>query len=115
MPPKKFKMDLILLKQLILLNNSLENTVLIQNSPFLKQCQEYIRNLMTHTALLPSTLSKLNLQLTAGYLTMRNLSEVDYAREHFYGQYESITPSIMKGFQVQKIQQLEHLKEKVRL
>lgn len=108
-------MDLIMLRQLSLLNYSLDNAVLIPNSQYLKQYRDFIRDLMSNTPFLLSTLSELNLKMTAGYLSMRNLSEVDHARGHFYGRFNSITPSILEGFQVQKNHQSEHKKKKVRL
>ena len=104
-----------MLRQLSLLNYSLDDTVFIPNSQNLSQYREYIRNLMSNAPLLPSTLSELNLKMTAGYLSMRNRSEVDDARGHFYGQFNSMTPSILKGFQVQKNHESEHKKKKVRL
>ena len=116
-------MDLSLLRQQSLLNYSLENAALIQNSPHLNQYRDYIRHVMSNAALPSSTLSTLqsvrdlnlsvsNFKLTAGHLG--GLTGAGETHGHFHGQSNLVSPSILKGCQLQKIHQSEPEEKKVR-
>ena len=116
-------MDLSLLRQQSLLNYSLENAALIQNSPHLNQYRDYIRHVMSNAALPSTTLSTLqsvrdlnlsvsNFKLTAGHLSVGGLAG-DQTRGHFPGQPSLVSPSLLKNCQVQKIHQSEPEEKKV--
>ena len=117
-------MDLSLLRQQSLLNYSLENAALIQNSPHLNQYRDYIRHVMSNAALPSSTLSTLqsvrdlnlsvsNFKLTAGHLSVGSLTGANETHGHFHGQSNLVSPSILKGCQIQKIHQSEPEEKKV--
>ena len=120
-------MDLSLLRQQSLLNYSLENAALLQNSPHLNQYRDYIRHVMSNASvtLPPSALSTLqsvrdlnlnlsasNFKLTAGHLSVGGLTG-DQTRGHFPGQQSLVSPSLLKNCQVQKIHQSEPEEKKV--
>ena len=118
-------MDLSLLRQQSLLNYSLENAAMIQNSPHLNQYRDYIRHVMSNAALPSSTLSTLqsvrdlnlsvsNFKLTAGHLSVGGLTGAGETHGHFHGQSNLVSPSILKGCQLQKIHQSEPEEKKVR-
>ena len=118
-------MDLSLLRQQSLLNYSVENAALIQNSPHLNQYRDYIRHVMSNAALPSSTLSTLpsvrdlnlsvsNFKLTAGHLSVGGLTRAGETHGHFHGQSNLVSPSILKGCQFQKIHQSEPEEKKVR-
>ena len=116
-------MDLSL-RQQSLLNYSLENAALIQNSQHLNQYRDYIRHMMSNAAI-PSlstlqsvrdlNLTVSNFKLTAGHLSVGGLTGAGDTHGHFHGQSNLVSPSILKGCQLQKIHQSEPEEKKVRL
>ena len=122
-------MDLSLLRQQSLLNYSLENAALLQNSPQLNQYRDYIRHVMSNASvtLPPSALSTLqsvrdlnlnlsasNFKLTASHLSVGGLAGASDTHGHFHGQSNLVSPSLLKSCHVQKLHQSEPEEKKVK-